>query len=67
MFGESIKRTRRTLMETELGLLIELAAQYLLFSVFATLPFSERRTVANFSWPFCWPWSLLLTVAEAGA
>jgi hypothetical protein len=54
-------------METELGLLIELAAQYLLFSVFATLPFSERRTVANFSWPFCWPWSLLLTVAEAGA
>jgi hypothetical protein len=57
MLGESIKGTRWTVMEAELGLLIEPAVQS-----FWVLSLGERGTAKNF---WCSSWSLLVTGAEA--
>jgi hypothetical protein len=74
MFSEGINRTPQTVTEGELGLLIELSMQCLLCNacgstttIFIDLCFVRRGTAGNFSWCSCWPWSLLLTQAEAEA
>ena len=69
VFGESM---RRTATETELDLVVELAVRCSHCAVcwshyFIDLHFTERSTAENFSWASCWPWSPLLTPAEAEA
>ena len=66
MFGGSISRTQWTVMEAELGLMIELVVQrsFLHLHIFTNLGFSERGTAKNF-WCSHWLRSLLLTPAKA--
>ena len=66
MSGESINRTRWTVTETELGLVIAVAVQHLLVLSFADLCFPERGTAENFS-SRCSSWLLLVTRVEAEA
>jgi hypothetical protein len=51
---EVINRTRWTVMEAELGLLIELAVQCCWSRIFSDLCFTERGTEESFSWHASW-------------
>ena len=60
-----MNRTPRTVMEAELGFLGLFAYLNTPWSLnFTDLSFFERAIAENLSWHSCWPWSLMLPLAD---